>query len=187
MRIHTIESAPEASRPVLQQVRQLVGAIPNLAAGMAEAPGFIKGFFTLREIYQQGTLTAQEVEALSLSNARENGCHWCVAFHTRAARGVSLPHATISALREGRLPGDPKLKALVQFSRELLHGRGVVSAEARREFHAAGYSEAQALEVILGCALSLLANYAGHLIDPPLDEGLKPFAADRTLDTVATP
>lgn len=184
MRIHTIDSAPEASRPVLQQVQQMIGAIPNLAAGMAEAPSFIKGFFTLREIYQQGTLTPQEIEALSISNARENGCDWCVAFHTRSARGARLPDPAIAALREGNLPGDPKLKALVRFSRELLRGRGAVPADVRKEFHAAGYTEAQALEVILGSAFSLLANYAGHLIDPPLDEGLKPFAVSGTREKV---
>ena len=185
MRIHTIDSAPEASRPVLQQVQQLVGAIPSLAAGMAEAPNFIKGFFTLREIYHQGTLTPQEIEALSIANARENSCDWCVAFHTRSAGRAGLPDATIGALREGHLPADPKLKALVRLARALLQGRGAVPAEVRKEFHAAGYTEAQALEVILGCALSLLANYSGHLIDPPLDEGLKPFAVARTRDSVA--
>jgi AhpD family alkylhydroperoxidase len=185
MRIHTIDSAPEESRPVLQQVQQMIGAIPNLAAGMAEAPGLVKGFFTLREIYLSGTLTPAEIEALSMSNAHDNGCDWCLAFHSRSAKGTSLSDAAIAALRAGGPPHEPRLRALVRFARELISRRGKVSPEVRAEFHAAGYTEAQELEVVLGSGFSLLANYAGNLIDPPLDEGLKPFAVGRTPDTVA--
>lgn len=175
MRIHTIESAPEASRPVLQQVQHLVGAIPTLAAGMAEAPNFIKSFFTLRELYQQGTLSPAEMEALSISNAMDNSCHWCVAFHTRAAKGAGLPDVEVAALRSRNLPGDLRLKALIRFARALNAGRGAVPEEVRREFRAAGYTQAQELEVVLGAGFSLLANYAGHLINPPLEDSLKPF------------
>jgi AhpD family alkylhydroperoxidase len=176
MRIHTVESAPAGSQPVLEQVQAMLGAIPNLAAGMAEAPSLIRGFFGLREIYTQGTLTAQEIEALSITNARENGCNWCVAFHTRSAKGAGLTDSVITALRAGESPGDPRLGALVQFTRELIRNRGKVSSDTRKAFQAAGYTDAQALEVVLGAGFSLLANYAGHLIDPPLDEGLKRFA-----------
>lgn len=176
MRIHTVESAPAGSRPVMEQVQQMMGAVPNLAAGMAEAPTFIRGFFTLREIYTQGTLTAPEIEALSISNARENGCNWCVAFHTRSARANGLSDGAITALRAGELPEDPRLRAMVELSRELIRKRGNVSPEVLQAFYKAGLTPAQALEVVLGSAFSLLANFAGHLIDPPLDEGLKPFA-----------
>lgn len=176
MRIHTVETAPAGSRPVLQQVQATMGGVPSLAAGMAEAPSFIRGYFGLREIYGQGTLTAQEIEALSIANARENDCSWCVAFHSRAAKGSGLPASTIAALRAGELPDDPRLRALVQFTRELIRHRGTVTSGTRKAFFAAGLTEAQALEVVLGAGVSLLANYASHLIDPPLDDMLKPFA-----------
>jgi alkylhydroperoxidase family enzyme len=41
-------------------------------------------------------------------------------------------------------------------------------------FLGAGYTRAQALEVVLGMAFSLMANYAGHLVEAPLDEPLQP-------------
>src|SRR3954470_2325622 len=43
-RIHTIESAPERSRPVLRELQQAFGFIPNVAAAMAESPVLIDGF-----------------------------------------------------------------------------------------------------------------------------------------------
>jgi hypothetical protein len=36
--VHTIESAPDASRRALQGLNQILGRIPNLAATMAESP-----------------------------------------------------------------------------------------------------------------------------------------------------
>jgi alkylhydroperoxidase family enzyme len=36
----------------------------------------------LRELYGKTGFSAGEVQALSLTAAYENGCEWCVAFHT---------------------------------------------------------------------------------------------------------
>ena len=36
--IHTIESAPEESRPILEKFRGMLGFVPNLFGVMAEAP-----------------------------------------------------------------------------------------------------------------------------------------------------
>jgi alkylhydroperoxidase family enzyme len=43
-------------------------------------------------------------------------------------------------------------------------------------FFAAGYSRQQALDVVMGMAFSLMANYAGHLTHPPVDDFLTPHA-----------
>ncbi len=39
-------------------------------------------------------------------------------------------------------------------------------------FFAAGYSKRQALDVVMGMAFSVMANYASHLTRPPLDSFL---------------
>jgi hypothetical protein len=44
---HTIESAPEQSQPVLQQLQQTFGMIPNIAAKMATSPVLINGFLSV--------------------------------------------------------------------------------------------------------------------------------------------
>ena len=45
--IHTIDSAPERSKQLLQAVKQAVGMVPNLAAGMAESPQLLEGFLAV--------------------------------------------------------------------------------------------------------------------------------------------
>lgn len=167
--VHTIETAPADSRETLAEVREKLGMIPNLAAAMAESPTLLRAFFTVRDIYANGTLTAVDIQVLSLTNAFENGCAWCMAFHSAAALRAGLPADELTRLRAGDAPIEPRLKAMSNFSRALVRTRGDVSAEERATFHDAGFTHGQALEVVLGVAFSVMANYAGHLTHAPLD------------------
>ena len=58
--IHSIDSAPQDSRPFLQGLQQSLGMLPNLAAAMAESPERLKGFLAVRQIYQGGTFSPAE-------------------------------------------------------------------------------------------------------------------------------
>lgn len=177
--IHGIDTAPDNSKPLLQGLQANLGLIPNLAAAMAESPELLKGFLAAREIYTGGTFTPLEIEVLSLTAAFENDCAWCMAFHTGMARKQGLSPESVDALREGRPPVEPRLGALSDFAREMVRRRGGVGGTVLDRFLGAGYTRAQALEVVLGMGFSLMANYAGNLTDPPLDEPFKPHAWER--------
>src|SRR5262245_9894986 len=147
--IHSLESAPESSRTLLQNLKESVGMIPNLAAAMAESPQLLQGFLAVRDIYQGGTFTAAEIQVLSLTAAFENGCAWCMAFHTMLARKDGVSQPSIDALRDGRSPVEPRLGALSDFARSMVRRRGDVDDADLERFCAAGYTRAQALEVVL--------------------------------------
>lgn len=168
--VHTIETAPEASRPLFRNLHDALGMIPNLAAAMAESPELLKGFLTLRSIFYGGSFTAAEVQVLALTNAFENGCSYCMALHTSLAVKAGLPQEAIGALRAGRPPQDTRLGALSEFSRTLVKHRGHVSGDDLERFTAAGYTKRQALEAVLGVAVSILPNFAHHLTHSPLDD-----------------
>ena len=174
--VHTIETAPEGSRASLLALKQGVGRIPNLAAAMAESPELLRGFLAIREIFYGGTFTSGEVQVLALTSAFENGCTYCMAFHSWLARQAGVSGDTIQALRAGRSPVEERLEALSNFARALVRERGRPGEEELRAFHAAGYTRAQALEVVLGIAVSILPNFAHHLTGCPLDQAL---AAER--------
>jgi uncharacterized peroxidase-related enzyme len=150
--------------------------IPNLAAAMSESPTLIRAFVSLHGINQSGSFSPVEREAISLTNAVANDCAWCVAAHSTFARKAAMPPDALESLRAGRSPADPRLKALSDFARKMTTTRGQLADEDLRAFLAAGYTKAQALEVIVGVAVSVLANYANHLADAPLDEFLVPQA-----------
>ena len=176
---HTLETAPPASREPLQQLKASVGFIPNLAAAMSESPALLRGFLAVRDIYQSGSFTPAEIQVLSLTAAYENDCGWCMAFHSLMAKKEGVAQPSLDALRAGQAPLEPKLGALSDFARKMVRERGAVSETDLQRMAAAGYSKAQALEVVLGMAFSLMANYAGHLADAPLDAPFVPHAWKR--------
>jgi AhpD family alkylhydroperoxidase len=167
--VHTVDSAPAGSRETLRHVEQTLGAVPNLAAAMAESPSLVNGFFKLREIFYAGTLSPVEIQVLALTNAFENGCRYCMALHSVFALKDGLSPDSLAALRAGRAPTEPRLAALSGLSRRMISARGQVDQETLASFFAAGYTAAQAQEVIVGVAVSVMANYAHHLTHAPVD------------------
>ncbi len=53
--VHTIESAPDGSKPALEALKRGIGMIPNLAAAMAESPHLLRGFLAIRDIFPRWT------------------------------------------------------------------------------------------------------------------------------------
>ena len=176
--VHTFDTAPPGSLPALDKLKASVGMIPNLAGAMAESPTLIDAFETVRTIFQKGSFNPAEREILSLTNAVENRCSYCVAIHSTFALGAGADQATVDSIRNGDLPADSRARALARFSKTLIKNRGHVNGEDIDTFIAAGFTKDQALEVLVGLATSVLANYARHITQAPLDEPLKAQAWD---------
>lgn len=66
-RVHSIESAPEKSKPALQGLERAVGLVPNLAATMAESPTLINGFVQAVGNFHGGSFSDAERQALLLT------------------------------------------------------------------------------------------------------------------------
>jgi AhpD family alkylhydroperoxidase len=173
-KVHTIESAPASARPALEGLKKNFGLVPNLAATMAESPTLVNGFVGALVNFIGGSFSGGERQVILLTSAVTNNCTWAVAFHSTAALGEGVPAADIEAIRAGRLPAGTKNAALSALARALITKRGALDADDRGAFEAAGFSPAQLLEVIAGLAASMMANYAGNITNPPLEE---PFRA----------
>src|SRR3546814_8163101 len=144
--LHTPESAPEAARETLTKVQKNYGFLPNLLAGLAEAPTALHGYIALSAQYDKSSLTAQEQQVVLLAASVINECGFCVAAHSFVARNkAKLDAANLQALRNGaRLP-DARLNALAEFTRAVVNERGWVNGpalDARSEEHT---SELQSL------------------------------------------
>ena len=92
---------------------------------------------------------------------------------------------TVEALRAGRSPHEPQLQALSEFSRALVKNRGHLTADELETLLAAGYSKAQALEVVLGVAVSILPYFAHHITQCPIDEAFRAHAWTADVDAPA--
>jgi AhpD family alkylhydroperoxidase len=174
--VHTIESAPQKSQAALQGLKQSVGLVPNLAATMAESPTLVNSFVAVFGNFSSGSFSGAEKQVLLLTNAVVNRCTWAVAFHSTLALQEGAPSAAVQAIRDGRLPDGIKLAALSRYTKALIEQRGHMSDNDLENFKAAGYTPAQAFEVIAGLAISTMANYAGNIANPPLEALFAPQA-----------
>jgi AhpD family alkylhydroperoxidase len=143
---------------------------------MAESPALLEGFLHVRKLLHNGSFSPAEIQVLAMTNAFENGCGYCMALHSAFALREGVSPETVEALRRGRPPVEPKPRALSDFSRQLVRRRGRVGKEYLAALLEAGYTRAQALEVVLGVAMSILPNFAHHLTECPLDEIFLPHS-----------
>ena len=167
--VHTIESAPAASRAPLTGLQKEIGFVPNLAASMAESPSLIEAFTTLRTILGRSTFTPLEREVISLAVSFENDCTYCMAAHSTFAKMAGASDDVLEAMRVGGVPHDRRLGALATYTRHLLAQRGHLSAEEGRALLDAGFTRAQLLEVIAVIAFTTIANYAHNVTTCEVD------------------
>src|SRR4051812_14898567 len=158
--IHTVDSAPAASRGALSELTEIFGFTPNLAGVMATSPVLIQGFTALFHRVHAGSFSEAEIQTLLLTNAVTNACEWAVALHSALALKEGLAAADVRAMRERRLPADPRHAALSALTRSLVEQRGRGAAGDMNAFRAAGFGADQVLEVIAVLAASTMTNYA---------------------------
>ncbi|RQH03596.1 carboxymuconolactone decarboxylase family protein [Paraburkholderia dinghuensis] len=173
---YTIDSAPAQSKPVLEQLHQTFGLIPNIAATMAGSPVLINGFIGLFQRVHSSSLTEPQIQTLLLTNAVVNASEWPVAFHTALALKEGVSPADVDAIRHGVLPDDTGLAALSALARALIEKRGRLTASDQKRFLDAGFSAEQILEVIAVVAASTITNYTASVTQPPLEAQFEEFA-----------
>jgi len=168
---HSADTAPEAARDTLQNCEQKLGFVPNLYAGLASAPPVLDAYIALGAFFDKTSLTMTERQVVLLTTSVSNGCEFCVAAHSMIAKKMAGVQAdVVDAIRAFDLPVDSKLAALATFTRAVVEENGwVADHPAFQAFLDAGYTRAQALEVVLGVAQKTLSNYTNHLMKPALN------------------
>lgn len=163
------ETAPDASRPLLDAVKGKFGLVPNLTGVLALAPSALGAYLAVTRELEGSSLTPVEQQVVLLATSVENSCEYCVSVHSAVANAVKMPTEALTALRQGHDPDDARLGALSSFARRVVAERGWVGEETVKEFLDAGFTRQQVLEVVTGVALKTLSNYANHIAGTPLD------------------
>lgn len=175
LKIHDIESAPEASKSLLESSQKAYGMIPNLHGVLAGAPEVLDGYQKLHELFTNTSFNNEELTVVWQSINVEHSCHYCVPAHTGIAKSMKVDDAIIEALRNETPLEDAKLEALRTMSLAMTRNRGNVSQEDLEAFYAAGYGERQVLEIILGLSQKVISNYTNHIANTPVDDAFKKF------------
>jgi len=185
--IHTRASADAKTDASFQFYEDTIKFVPNLGGVMAESPVLMNSYLALQQNLQAyGALTPPENNIVQMSIAMENECQYCVAGHTLAGKiFFKSPDEQLEALRKKAALSEPKLNALRDFGLQVYASKGRISDKELKNFLDAGYSRAQALDVVANIAAKVMSNYTNQLARTPLDpqaadfaEGL-PFAEER--------
>lgn len=174
--IHTIETAAEDAKESLEGAMKKFGFVPNLLAVMAAAPSLLTTYLTADMLFDETSFDPTERQVVMLTTSYENGCEYCMGAHSAMSTMQKIPDDVVQALRAGRPITDPKLEALRRLTSAIVTSRGFPSSEVVAAFHAAGYTQTQALEVVLGVGFKILANYTNHIAATPLDKAFAKVA-----------
>ncbi|AEE21205.1 hypothetical protein Glaag_0236 [Glaciecola sp. 4H-3-7+YE-5] len=174
--LHTVETAPEKSKPILEQSQKTNGMLPNLHAVMAEAPGLLEGYQVLHKLFMDSSFDAEELTVVWQTINVEHNCTYCVPAHTAIAHSMKVSDDLIEALRNTETMPTEKLQVLHETTLAMVRERGIVSDDVIQKFYAAGYGQRQLLEIILCLSQKVMSNYTNHVAETPLDEPFKKFA-----------
>lgn len=174
--VQTIASAPEKSKPALEQLQQVFGFLPNLPAVIANSPKLVNALVGLFQQVHSPGLTEAENQIVLLTDAVTNSSAYAVAFHTALAREQGISPDETNAIREGRAPKDQRFAALSTLAKTLIEKRGHLNQQQLDAFLTVGFTKEQIMEVIAIVAASTITNYAGTIADPPLEARFQPFA-----------
>jgi len=165
----TIEAAPAASRLLLEAVKKQLGVVPNLFRLVAASPAALEGYISLSGALAKGSLPAPTRERIALAVAEINGCSYCLSAHTYLGKNLAkLDDAEITANRSGA-SNDPKADAAVRFATKVVRERGDVGEHDLRALQAAGYDDAQVVEIVLHVALNTWTNYINQVAATDVD------------------
>ncbi|MEM9862984.1 MAG: carboxymuconolactone decarboxylase family protein [Myxococcota bacterium] len=173
--LHTLESAPEASQPILEGSKKSLGFVPNLYAVMAESPELLKAYGALSELFQASSFSVEEQTVVWQTFNVEHACHYCVPAHTAIAHMQKVDPAVTEALRNRSPLPNARLETLRDTALELVRNRGHVSAAQQTAFADAGFTPRQLLELVLGLSQKTISNYVNHLADTPVDPAFAKF------------
>jgi alkylhydroperoxidase family enzyme len=176
LKVHTIESAPEASKALLENCQKAFGMIPGLHGVLAGAPKTLQAYQTLHELFINTSFNDEELTVVWQTINVEHACHYCVPAHTGIAAMMEVDNSISESLRNETTLADPKLESLRTMTLSIVRNRGHVDQEELQAFYTAGYGEQQVLEIILGLSQKIISNYTNHIANTPVDAAFKKFA-----------
>ena len=167
--IPTVDTSPEASKPLLAAVKQSLGVVPNLMKLVGHSPAALEGYLSLNGALAKGKLDAKLRERIALAVAEYNGCDYCLSAHDYLGRNVAkLSGDEIDAARDFH-SGDPRADAALRFARRVTELRGRVSDADLSTLRDAGFDEASTLEIVVTVALNVLTNYVNNVAQTDID------------------
>jgi uncharacterized peroxidase-related enzyme len=168
--VPNLETVAGPSGQVYSQIKKAIGSVPNtFAAIAAHGPAALKSMLAADAVLAAGSLTKRDQEVIKLVVSGAVGCDYCEAAHNHLAGLAGVKPDALKQIREGQPTGDAKRDVLIRFVRKLAQTSGTVSDEDFAAIKAAGYTDAQLVEISLAFATIAFTNVFNRINDTELD------------------
>jgi uncharacterized peroxidase-related enzyme len=167
--IPTVDTAPEASKPLLAAVKQQLGVVPNLMKLVGNSPAALEGYLSLNGALAKGKLNVKLRERIALAVAEFNGCDYCLSAHDYLGKNVAkLSQSDIDGARDFHAE-DSHAQAALHFAKRVVESRGKVADDDVAALRAAGFDDASVVEIVVTVALNVLTNYVNNVAQTDID------------------
>lgn len=164
------ETATGATAEIYAQIKKAIGQVPNTFAAIgAHGPAALKAVLQADGVLAAGSLSKQDQETIKLAVSEAAGCDYCVAAHSLLGKLAGLAPDALKQIRAGQPTGDAKRDALVRFVRVLARTSGTIADEEFAAIRAAGYSDAQLVDISLAIAVTSFTNVFNRINDTAID------------------
>lgn len=174
-KLHSRESVSAETANTFLALENQLGFVPNVFAVLGQNTHTLEAFLTMNEKFNFSSLTSMEREIVQIAVSVKNECGYCVAGHSAFAKMQELDDKIIHAVRSEATIDNPKLESLRRFTIALVNSAGRDVDTELKNFISAGYSELQAIDVILGICIKTFSNLVSGLTNLPLDQPFTPF------------
>lgn len=177
--VPTKDQVSENNQAIFDNLEKNLGFVPNLYAYYAKNETALGDYLTLQN--RKSTLKAKEREVVNLVVSQINGCRYCQSAHTVLGKMNGFTDEQILEIRSGKASFDAKLNALTVFAYEVALNRGKVTNEIKENFFAAGYTEANLIDVVMVIGDKIISNYIHNLAGFEIDFPIAPELEEATV------
>lgn len=171
--------ASTEAQELLGAVEKQLGMVPNIFSTLAHSPAALKGYLQFSGALAGGKLSPKLREQIALATAGRNHCDYCASAHTLLGGKAGIKKDELDLNLTG-CSNDDKTSTALKFVTEVIEKRGEVDKSAVAELSAAGFSDAEIVEIIAHIGMNVFTNYFNHIAATEIDF---PLVATRASST----
>lgn len=169
IQIVDIEKGTDEQKELLNAVKSKMGKVPNIYAGMAQSAPALRAYMSFTEHLQHGQLDPKTRETIALAVSQYNKCDYCLSAHVFVgSKKLGMTEEQIEAIRNGK-SSNQKIQELLNFVNNIVDARGNIDDKDYQQIRAAGYSEAEVVEIIANIIQTTFTNYFNHVAQTEID------------------
>lgn len=162
----------ENNQAIFDNLQKGLGFVPNLYAYYAKNETALGDYLAFQN--RKSTLKAKEREVINLVTSQVNGCRYCQSAHTVLGKMNGFTEEQVLELRSGTASFDTQIDALAKFTKAVVESKGKVNEEAKDNFFASGYTEANLIDVVIVIGDKVISNYIHNLTGFEIDFPIAP-------------